>query len=131
VTTAADPGPVLGSQAADNAAWADVQAVVRASSPSAITEDEAAEITAAVVPILARLVDSARADGEEAGRGDMQHFERLWRTDERERLARRIRADPGYYARLAGGEGDSAYRLGAYDYKHGLYVGDPDGPAER
>jgi len=53
---------------------------------------------------IAALLAQARADGEAAGRGDMEHFERLWRADERDRLARKIRADPGYYARLAAGE---------------------------
>ena len=75
-----------------------------------------AEITATLAPHIAVLIAQARADGEEVGRGDMEHFERLWRADERAKAVARIAAGP--------------YRLGAYDYKHGLYVGDPDGPAE-
>ena len=45
----------------------------------------------------------------------------LLRARSRRRQAARARRMWGY---------DSPYRLGAYDYKHGLYVGDPDGPAD-
>jgi hypothetical protein len=60
--------PVLGSQAADNAAWQEVhdalyyasQADGVASGPASHTEAD--ELTAVVMPILARLVDAARVD---------------------------------------------------------------------
>lgn len=64
-------GPVLGSQAADNAAWQEIhdalyyaaQADGVAAGPA--THSEADELTAVVTPILARLVDAARTEERE------------------------------------------------------------------
>jgi len=41
---------------------------------------------------IAALLAQARADGEEAGRGDRAHWEQKWRADQGERVARRIEA---------------------------------------
>lgn len=54
--------PVFGSQTADNAAWAEVRAAIAAEPLTVRLDDETIEnLTGAVVPVLARLVDQARA----------------------------------------------------------------------
>lgn len=66
LTTSPVPGSasrfVFGSQAADNAAWEAVRAAVLAGLDHA--DPDVDKITSAVVPVLVRLADQARADGE-------------------------------------------------------------------
>lgn len=62
-------GPVLGSQAADNAAWGEIRTAFATATPDRITDADLDDLTGAVTPILARLVDGAvrdarREDGE-------------------------------------------------------------------
>jgi hypothetical protein len=61
------PAPVLGSQAADNAAWADIRAAVVRGIDAVAGDPDPDEITARVVPILARLVDGAVRAAEQHG----------------------------------------------------------------
>jgi hypothetical protein len=62
---------------------------------AALLSDEAA---------VAAQLAQARADGEEVGRGDMAHFEELWRADEREKSAARIAAGHDRWAEDGGEE---------------------------
>lgn len=75
MTAPGQPVFVFGSQAADNAAWDEVRAAVLAGLAevrAAVLAGQMADdldvdgITAQVVPVLVRLADQARADGERA-----------------------------------------------------------------
>ena len=53
--------PVFGSQAADNAAWDEVRAALRAEAPVSLGDDVVDDLAGVVTPVLARLVDQAVA----------------------------------------------------------------------
>lgn len=48
-------------------------------------------VTDALLPVVAALIDKARAEGREQGRGDMEALERQWRAEELEAAADKAR----------------------------------------
>lgn len=56
--------PVLGSQAADNAAWEEIRAALRAEAPDSLHDEVVDDLASVVGSVLARLVDQAVPAGE-------------------------------------------------------------------
>ena len=65
--TAGTVGPVFGSQAADNAAWDEVRNALASATPGRISDADLDDLTGAVTPILARLVDLMTSSDPTAG----------------------------------------------------------------